>query len=185
MRITEQLQGYNWIFCWGQVWCHYTTVCLRNHNSKEGLGTKLKHSLIYNFLSVPASWVIFLMVLKWPCHNQNKNTCKELSQNGACNLDIGTQYWTDLHGIALKNNELNVVMVGIRHWGLVLICILYTVWQRGFSADIFAPVLDDNMSTQFLCAQSCTANIFMYTKVCALAKRNLFQPGPYFFFSWE
>ena len=122
------------------------------------------------------------MVLKRPCHNQNKNTCKELSQNGACNLDIGTQYWTDLHGIALKNNELNVVMVGIRHWGLVLICILYKAWQRGFSADIFAPVHDNNMSTQFLCARSCTANIFMYTKVCALAKCNLFQPAAFQFY---
>ena len=43
----------------------------------------------------------------------------------------GTQYWIDLHGIALKNNELNVVMTDIRHWGLVLICILYTAWQVG------------------------------------------------------
>ena len=32
-------------------------------------------------------------------------------------------------------------------------------------------------STQFLCARSCTANIFVYTKVCALAKCNLFQLG--------
>ena len=35
----------------------------------------------------------------------------------------------------------------------------------------------DNMITRFLCARSCTANIFVYTKVCALAKCNLFQPG--------
>ena len=38
-----------------------------------------------------------------------------LSQNEACSMDIGTQYWTDLHGIALKNNELNVAMADIRH----------------------------------------------------------------------
>ena len=34
---------------------------------------------------------------KRPCHNQNKNTCKELSPNEACNLNIGTQYWTNLY----------------------------------------------------------------------------------------
>ena len=105
-------------------------------------------------------------VLKRPCHNQNKNTCKELSQNEAYSLDIGPQYWTDLHGIALKNNKLNVAMADIRHWDLVLICILYTACQRGVFADIFAPVHGDNMST----------NIFVYNKVRALAKCNLFQP---------
>ena len=41
-------------------------------------------------------------------------------------LDIRSQYWTDLNGIALKNNKLNVAMADMRHWGLVLICILYT-----------------------------------------------------------
>ena len=91
-------------------------------------------------------------------------------------LDIGTQYWIDLHGIALKNNKLNVAMVDIRHWGLVLICILNTAWQRGIFADIFAPVHNNDMGTRFLCARSCTANIFVYTKVHALAKCNLFQP---------
>ena len=63
-------------------------------------------------------------VLKWPCHNQNKNICKELSQDEACRSDIGTQYRIGLHGIALKNNELNVAMAEIRYRGLDLICIL-------------------------------------------------------------
>ena len=115
---------------------------------------------------------ILLTVLKWPCLNQNKNICKELSQNEACSLDIGTQYWTNLHGIVLKNNELNVAMASIRHWGLV---IFITAWQRGVFADTFAPVHNNNMRTQLLCAWSCTANISVYTKVCALAKCNLFQ----------
>ena len=119
-------------------------------------------------------------VLKRSCHDQSKNTCKELSQDEACSLDIGTQYWTDLHGTALKNNELNVAMDDIRHWGLVLICILYNAWQRSVFA-IFAPVHDDDMSTQLLCARSCAANIFVYTKVRALAKCNLFQPEVYIY----
>ena len=67
-------------------------------------------------------------------------------------------------------------MADIRQWGLVLICILYTAWQRGIFADIFALVHNDDMSTQFLCARLCTANIFVYRKVHALAKCNLFQP---------
>ena len=117
---------------------------------------------------------ILLTFLKQPCHNQNKNTCKELAQNEACSLDIGTQYWTNLQGIALKNKELNVAMADIRHRELVLICILYTAWQRGIFADTFAPVHGNDMSTQFLCARLCTANIFEYTKVHALAKCNLF-----------
>ena len=75
-------------------------------NSKEDLGMSLKQSLMYNFLSVPAT--------------TNTKTCKELSQNKACSFYIGTQYSTDLHGIALKNNELNVTMADIRHWGLLL-----------------------------------------------------------------
>ena len=115
------------------------------------------------------------MVLKWRCHNQNKNTCKELSPNEVCSLDVGTQCRTNLHGIALKNNELNVAMVDLRHWGLILICVLYAAWQRGVFADIFAPVHNDDMSTRFLCAQSCTANIFVYTNVHAWAKCDLFQ----------
>ena len=122
------------------------------------------------------------MVLKGTvCHNENKNTCKELSQNKVCSLYIGTQYLTNLHGTAFKNNELNVGTADVRHWGLVLICILYTAWQR-VSAYIFAPVHNDNMSTQFLCVRLCTANIFMYTKVCALAKCNLFQPAAFQFY---
>ena len=52
-------------------------------------------------------------------------------------------------------------MADIRQGGLVLICILYTAWQRGVSADIFAPVHNNNMSTQFLCRRLCTANIFV------------------------
>ena len=119
---------------------------------------------------------ILLTALKLSCHNQNKNTFKELSQNEACSLDIRTQYWTDLHGIALKN-KLNVAMADIRHWGLVLICILYTAWQRGVFADIFALVHDVDTSTGFLFAWSCTVNIFVYMKFCALAKCNLLQPG--------
>ena len=77
-------------------------------------------------------------------------------------MDIGTQCWADLHGITLKNNELNVVIAGIRHWGLAVICILYAAWQRGISADIFAAVHDDNMTQDFFvhdCAlqtSSCT-----------------------------
>ena len=67
-------------------------------------------------------------------------------------------------------------MVDISHWGLVLIFILYTAWQRGVFADIFAPMHQDDMSTWFLCARLCTANIFAYMKVRALAKCNLFQP---------
>ena len=67
-------------------------------------------------------------------------------------------------------------MADVRHWGLVLICILFTAWQNGVFADIFAPVHDDDMSTRFLCARSCTAKIFVYTKVRALANCNLFQP---------
>ena len=59
--------------------------------------------------------VRLLMVLKQPCHDQHKNKSKQLSQNESCSLDIGTQYWTDLHSIALKNNELNVAMADIRH----------------------------------------------------------------------
>ena len=47
--------------------------------------------------------------------------------------------------------------------------------QRGIFTDIFAPVHSNKMSTQFLCAQSYTANIFVYTTVCALAKCNLFE----------
>ena len=115
------------------------------------------------------------MVLKRPCLNENKNTCKELSQNKACSLDIGTQYWTDLNGIALKNNRLNVAVGNIRHWGLVLICILYTAWQRGVFA---AFLIQRTMTTwlHFVWAQSYTAKIFVYTKVRALAKYNLFQP---------
>ena len=111
--------------------------------------------------------------------HQNKNTYKELSQNEACSLGIRTQYWTDLQGIALTNNKFNVTMADLRHWGLVLICILYTAWHRSLSADIFAPVHDEEMSTQFLCAQSCTANIFVYVKVHAPAKCDLFQPYNY------
>ena len=115
------------------------------------------------------------MVLKWPCHNQNKKTCKELSQNEACSLDIGTQYQTNLHGIALKNNKLNVATKDTDGWFLSVFCI--QPGKRGVFADIFAPLHNNNISTQFLCARSCTANIFMYTKVCALAKCNLFQPA--------
>ena len=98
---------------------------------------------------------------------------KHMSQNEVCSLDIETQYWTNLYGIALKNNELNVAIADMRHWELVLICILGTAWQR-VSADIFAPVHNGDMITQFLCARSCTANIFVYKKVCVLAKCNLF-----------
>ena len=72
-------------------------------------------------------------------------------------------------------------MADIRQRGLVLICIVYTAWQRGIFADIFAPVHDDNLSTRFLCAQSYTANIFMYMEVRALAKCNLFQPAQHSF----
>ena len=39
----------------------------------------------------------------------------------------------------------------------------------------FVPVHDDDTSTRFLCAQSCTASTFVYAKVRALAKCNLFQ----------
>ena len=67
-------------------------------------------------------------------------------------------------------------MADVRHWGLALIWILYTAWQRGIFAGIFAPVYNDNMSTQFFCAQSCTASIFGYMIVRALTKCNLFQP---------
>ena len=97
-------------------------------------------------------------------------------------MDIWTQYWTDLNGIALKDNKLNVAMADIRQWGLVLICILYTAWERGIFADIFAPVHNNNISTRFLCARLCTANIFVYTKVCALAKCNLFQTVAFQFY---
>ena len=62
-------------------------------------------------------------------------------------------------------------MADIRQLGLVLICILYTAWERGIFADIFAPVHECTIS----CARPCTANIFGYKKVRALAKCNLFQ----------
>ena len=113
--------------------------------------------------------------LPQPKQKHARSSLKTKHVAWTCSLHIGTQYWTDLHGIALKNNELNVAMTNIRHWGLVLICILYTAWWRGVFADIFAPVHDDDMSTQFLCAWLCTANIFVYVKVRALAKCNLFQ----------
>ena len=38
-----------------------------------------------------------------------------MSQNEVCSLDIETQYWTNLYGIALKNNELNVAIADMRH----------------------------------------------------------------------
>ena len=151
-------------------------MCLHDHRSQEDLGTRLKQSSMCNFLSVLALDIL-PMVLKQPCHNQKKNTCKELSQKEASSLNIGTQYWTGLNGIALKNNKLNVAMADIRHWGFVLTCILYTPWQRDIFVDIFAPVNDDDISTRFLCAWLYTANTFIYMKVCALAKCHLFQPG--------
>ena len=149
-------------------------MCLCNHNSKKDLGTRLKQSPLCNFFQF-RHCRYFIDGPKRPCHNENKNTCKELSQNEACSLDIGTQYWTDLYGIALKNNRLNVAVANIRHWGLVLICILYTAWQRGVFA-VF--LLQRTMTTwvHFVWAQSYTANVFVYTKVRALAKYNLFQP---------
>ena len=118
---------------------------------------------------------------KQPCHNQNRNTCKKLSPNEACTLDIGNQYCTDLHGIALKNNKLNVAMAYIRHWGLVLICILYKAWQRCIFDGIFGSVHNNNMSSQFfvhdraLQTFSCTRKFVHWQNViCSSLKYTIF-----------
>ena len=61
----------------------------------------------------------------------------------------------------------------IEGWFLSVFCI-----QPGKGAFLLIFLLQCTMTTwvhDFLCARSCTANIFMYTKVCALAKCNLFQ----------
>ena len=60
---------------------------------------------------------------------------------------------------------------------VALICIFYIAWQRSVFGDIFAPVHGGDTSKRFLSARLCTANIFVLTKVRALAKCNLFQPA--------
>ena len=52
---------------------------------------------------------------KNPVNNSSVYCNTALSADSCCSLNIGTQYWTDLHGIALKNNELIVAMADIRH----------------------------------------------------------------------
>ena len=73
-------------------------------NSKDDLGTRLKQSPMNNFLLVPVSCTLYWQSWNGPATTKTK-TCKELSQNEACSLDIGTQYWTDLHGIALNTTN--------------------------------------------------------------------------------
>ena len=89
-----------------------------------------------------------VVVVHWSKNSSKNAPLPGCIQNTDKNqpLDIGTQYyWANLHGIALKNNKLNVAMVDIRQWELVLICILWRAWQRGIFAATFASVDDNNM----------------------------------------
>ena len=61
-------------------------------------------------------------------------------------------------------------ILGSHVQGLVLICILYTAWQRGIFAAIFAPVHDGNMSKRFSVLEcALQTSSCKYTKVPARA----------------
>ena len=58
-----------------------------------------------------------VVVVHWSKNSSKNAPLPGCIQNTDKNqpLDIGTQYyWANLHGIALKNNKLNVAMVDIR-----------------------------------------------------------------------
>ena len=123
-----------------------TQMRITEQSSARGKSSAMESLCVYAITTIKRTWeqgwssplcIIFFRF--WRCGyftdgprmalpQPKQKHMQGLSQNEACSVDIGTQYWTDLHGIALKNNELNVVMADIRHWKLVLICILYAPW---------------------------------------------------------